>query len=170
MPSNRPSKAKAKTELRAKRAKRGRPFARGLDSRRGPGGRGPEKGAPNAGRPPSAFLRAMLIADIWERIDVLERIADGEPTVRTRMSIEQLLELSRPQLAAALGCSPDALSIKPGCELSEIEVLQSAPPRDRIRALEFFAKYGLGPVPQIIKGKITNPGDVAVIITRDDRR
>ncbi len=48
-------------------------FQKGADARRG---RGPKKGAPNAGRPPSE-IRKVLRASFEDRIPILERIADG---------------------------------------------------------------------------------------------
>lgn len=40
-------------------------------------GRGPAKGAPNAGRPPSE-IRAILRQSFYDRIPMLQRIADNE--------------------------------------------------------------------------------------------
>lgn len=64
----------------AQKSAPGRPFAKGADSRRG---RGPKKGAPNAGRPPNAFkdfLREMIRDDPTSRqalVDAAQNPAGG---------------------------------------------------------------------------------------------
>ena len=66
----------------------GKPFRRGHDPRRG---KGPRKGAANAGRPPSQVREACLAA-FDERIKVLMAIADNKKSAaRDRISaIEKL--------------------------------------------------------------------------------
>jgi hypothetical protein len=81
--------------------------------KQGPG-RGPQKGAPNAGRPPSA-LRAQMRGALAERMAVALDIADGKPVQRLKLPTGE-----------------------------ETEAHISASPADRLRALEFLAKYGLG--------------------------
>jgi hypothetical protein len=94
-----------------KSAPPGRPFQQGIDSRRG---RGPKKGAANAGRPASAVRDAARLA-FAERLHVLKAIADGEPVHKVEI---------------------------PGKE--GVTVMKvSASPGDRIRALEVLAKIGL---------------------------
>lgn len=77
-------------------------------------GRGPKKGAPNAGRPRSDVRDAMRLA-LTDRIHVLTAIADGELVHKMKIG-----------------------------EGEEVAGLCSASPGDRIRALEVLAKYGVG--------------------------
>jgi hypothetical protein len=77
-------------------------------------GRGPAKGAPNAGRPPSAIREAYRLAAA-DRLAFVSSVIDGDPMVKMR----------------------DAEGVETGATVS-------APIGDRLRAWEALNKYGLG--------------------------
>ena len=108
----------------------------GLLKRGNPGNRG------GPGVPPSE-LRARLRGTFAERVEVLEKIADGEPTVRTRLELRHIL----PHVTCP-NCGESGLEPRESATV-EIEVLQSASNRDRIGALELAAKYGLGQLKEV---------------------
>lgn len=89
-------------------------------------------------------LRARLRGTFAERVEVLERIADGTPTVRTRVALKDLL----PHVACP-NCGETGLVARQGHESVEVEGLQSASNRDRLGALELAAKYGLGQLREV---------------------
>lgn len=100
-----------------------------------PGNRG------GPGVPPSE-LRKRLRGSFAERVEVLEQIADGEPTVRTKLELRAILPyVSCPNCGGKLEPS--------STDVVEVEVLQSASNRDRIGALELAAKYGLGTLKEV---------------------
>jgi hypothetical protein len=90
-------------------------FVTGYDPRRG---RGPKRGAENAGRPPSA-IRASMRASLDRRLQLLEEIADG---------------------ALPIGRKCPKCGYKPKKEDGESVGVDTG---DRLRALEMLAKYGL---------------------------
>lgn len=86
-----------------------KPFQRGNDPRRG---RGPEKGAPNAGRPPDRIkelAESGLEVAVWAAIEIVH----GEPTEKVKLG---------------------------GADGKTIEVIRSADANARIRAGEFLGK------------------------------
>jgi hypothetical protein len=104
--------------------------------------RGPKKGAPNAGRPPSALREAMR-GSLDQRLKVAEQIADGWPVKRVDVPLLVVL-----RYAHCPKCG-DALKANAGTDaadmvLIQFEAMESASPADRIRAIELLAKYGLG--------------------------
>lgn len=104
-------------------------------------GKGPAKGAPNAGRPPNE-LRALLRLSITDRMPMLAAVMDGDVVQRTRiplLSITPHIECDdcggkniKPSMAIE-----DALFI-------EIEGTTSASIANRLSAWDMSAKYGLG--------------------------
>ena len=88
--------------------------ARGVGADASMRGRGPAKGAPNAGRPPSALREAYRLAAA-DRLPFVASVIDVEPMVKVR----------------------DEFGVETG-------VTVSAPIGDRLRAWDALNKYGLG--------------------------
>lgn len=100
-------------------------------------GRGPKKGAPNAGRPKRVNglnLRDLMQHALHTRLHVLTSIADGDPVEKVK-----------------LGKGDKA-----------VEATVSATPGDRVRALDLLAKYGLGPPAQEIA--LSGSGDKPITV------
>ena len=76
-----PALAHSNGKKSAGKSATGRPFLAGTDWRRG---RGPSKGAPNAGRPPDAFKEALR--SLASRTDVLRRLETVLTSRRTSNS------------------------------------------------------------------------------------
>ena len=93
------------------------------------------------GQPPSE-LRARLRGSFADRQHIAEEIADGVPTVRTRIVLRDLL----PHVT----CPNCGDHLEPRDKASvEIEVTTSASNKDRLGALELLAKYGLGQLREV---------------------
>lgn len=96
----------------AKKTATGKPFKKGDDPRRG---KGPPKGAPNAGRPPDAFKREMretLWSQVVPKLKKLTKNAEGE----------LLLKIFRELADRGYGRAPMAVEIKE--DLSDDERMQ----------------------------------------------
>lgn len=90
------------------------------------------------GRPPDK-LRERLRNTVARRVRVIREIADGEPNQRVQVAVGSLL--------GYLHCKScgEAVALAEGVDgKAEITVKISASPKDRIAALDFAAKYGVG--------------------------
>lgn len=89
---------------------------------------------------PSA-IREHLRGSFAERVSVLEAIADGEVIQRARLPLSAIL----PHVECP-NCGEIGVSAKEpkNVALVQIEALVSATPKDRTKALDVLAKYGLG--------------------------
>jgi hypothetical protein len=99
-------------------------------------------GGTNAGGPgrPADLVRQRLVGAFEERIDVLERIADGRPVEEVDVPLYLVLEHATcPKCKGALQAK-DAASLM----MVSIRGLRSAKPGDRTKAMDVLAKYGLG--------------------------
>jgi len=165
---SRPTKKATAPAEASRPARRGRPFEKGGDLRRGPGAAG--RGAAGRSGRPVDWLRAQLVGCVADRIEILEAIADGVPMVPVRIPIAALLAQFGDEIAKHLGVPRAELKVKEGFELAEVEVLVSAPVRDRIRALELLLKYGIGLPPQEITGRFTGKMHATVTVRREAGR
>lgn len=113
---------------------------------RQPHGGAIHQGAPanpvaGSGRPPSA-IREHLRGTFADRIQILEKIADGEVIQKTHVPLLKLLPHARcPKCGGGLKLAEgidaiDAMSIN-------IEATVSALPKDRLAALKIAAEFGL---------------------------
>jgi uncharacterized protein YbaR (Trm112 family) len=98
-----------------------------------------------------------------KQIPVLESLADGEPTVRTRVTLASLL----PNVA----CPNCSGQLDPASERErdrEIEVMTGASPKDRTLAIEVMARYGLAheSTASVTVVAILLPGMIAFTVVR----
>lgn len=100
-------------------------------------GGGPQ---PGSGRPTSV-LREKLRGVVEDRVGILEAIVDGEPMVRTTVSLRSVLPW-----ATCPNCGEKGMEATNPDMVDEITIAAktSASPRDRIGALDLAAKYGVG--------------------------
>lgn len=97
-----------------------------------PGNRG------GTGRPPSE-LKRRLVGSAWDRVAVLEQIADGEPIVHADIPLHRILpHVTCPKCAGPLEAK-DAASLM----ITSIEGKVSASPGDRRAAVDTMLKHGL---------------------------
>lgn len=98
-----------------------------------------------SGVPPSA-IRLHLRGGFYERVGILERMADGEVMQKMRVGLTSVL----PYVVCA-NCGEAQIAAKDPKDAAfvEIEVMVSASPKDRREAMDLMAKYGLGALREI---------------------
>lgn len=106
-------------------------------------GRGPQKGT--GGRPPS-ILRSGLTEVLERGIPEIEKIARGDLVHKTRVRVADLSGLLE---CANCGEASLVLSDPENHLYTTVESLESASPRDRLKAYEVAGTYGPGAVKQI---------------------
>jgi hypothetical protein len=107
------------------------------------GGKHGNKGG--LGQPTSA-LRQHMVGSLESRIHIAEDIADGRPVQKARFKPLDLI----PYVVCA-NCGESQVKPKnlEDALFAEVEVEVSAAPKDRIAALDFLAKYGMGTIKEI---------------------
>jgi hypothetical protein len=109
----------------------------------------PHGGALNVGGTPGnkggtgavpSVVRQQLVGSFADRVQVLERIADGEPMVRVQIPLPELVgHVSCPK------CGKDLMPDNPSkAAFITVEGKQSARPGDQIKAVDIIGKYGIG--------------------------
>jgi hypothetical protein len=96
-----------------------------------------------SGRPPS-LVRDALREAFEQRIPVLASIADGEPAVRTRVALADIL----PHVVCPT-CGDQLEPREPTDAVREIAVVTGANPKDRVQAVDVMGKYGLGTMKEV---------------------
>lgn len=98
----------------------------------------PGRIVPGQGRPRNQ-VREKLLAILDDRVDLIAKIADGEPIVKTKIALSEVLKHAR-----CPRCDGELDAIDPEAFVM-IESTVSASPRDRTAALAMAAQFGLGP-------------------------
>jgi hypothetical protein len=106
------------------------------------GGKPGNKGG--TGRPTNE-IREMLRGFVSDHAVIIADIARGEPVHRTHVRITDLVEHVHCQKCGVPQLRPNDID----AALTEIAVVVSASPRDRIAALEYASRYGVGTIKEV---------------------
>ena len=112
------------------------------------------------GRPANEVRERLLESVRTHSPGVVDDIASGKPVQRARLRVADLVPF-----VTCANCGEHEIKANDlDAMVAEVDVEISASPRDRIAALEFASKYGLGPVKEVsvdsVRERVTDTLDI----------